>query len=194
MGIYEMQGNGLREVSNPSEILISTRPQALSGIAIAAIMEGMRSMLIEVQALVTTAVYGTPQRSATGFDLRRLNMLLAVLEKRIGFPMGNKDIFLNMAGGIRVDDPAADLAIVSTLISSLEDHIIPPRAVFTGEVGLSGEIRPVNRIEQRLSEADKLGFECIYLSSGNLKGIDRKKFNCRLIEVNKVEELLRLLF
>ncbi len=194
MGIYEMQGNGLREVSNPSEILISTRPEALSGIAIAAIMEGMRSMLIEVQALVTTAVYGTPQRSATGFDLRRLNMLLAVLEKRIGFPMGNKDIFLNMAGGIRVDDPAADLAIVTTLISSLEDKIVDPRAVFAGEIGLSGEIRPVNRIEQRISEADKLGFEHIYLSSGNMKGIDRKKFNCRLIEVNKVEELVRLLF
>ncbi len=194
MGIYEMQGNGLREVSNPSEILISTRPEALSGIAIAAIMEGMRSMLIEVQALVTTAVYGTPQRSATGFELRRLNMLLAVLEKRIGFPMGNKDIFLNMAGGIRVDDPAADLAIVTALISSLEDKTVAPLAVFAGEVGLSGEIRPVHRIEQRISEADKLGFEQVYLSSGNLKGIDRKKFNCRLIEVNKVEELVRLLF
>ncbi len=194
LGIYEMQGSGLREVSNPSEILLSSRTEQLSGIAIAAIMEGMRSMLIEVQALVTTAVYGTPQRSATGFDLRRLSMLLAVLEKRSGFPLGNKDIFLNMAGGIRVDDPAADLAIVTALISSVEDQKVPPSAVFTGEVGLSGEIRPVNRIGQRISEADKLGFERIYLPAQNLKGLEVKNYQCEIVPVNKVEELVRLLF
>ncbi|MEL6719644.1 MAG: DNA repair protein RadA [Bacteroidota bacterium] len=194
MGIYEMQANGLREVSNPSELLLSQTDEELSGSAISATMEGMRPMLIETQALVSTAVYGNPQRSATGFDLRRLSMLLAVLEKRCGFAFGQNDVFLNIAGGIKVDDPAIDLAIVSALISSLEDIAIPEQVCFAGEVGLSGEIRSVNRIEQRIQEADKLGFKQIFISKYNTKGLDASRYKIKLVQIGKVEELYRLLF
>jgi DNA repair protein RadA/Sms len=194
MGIYEMQANGLREVSNPSELLLSQKDDDLSGSAIAATMEGMRSMLIETQALVSRAVYGTPQRSATGFDLRRLSMLLAVLEKRGGFPYGQHDVFLNIAGGIKVDDPAIDLAIVSALISSLEDVAIPTNICFAGEVGLSGEIRAVNRIEQRIQEADRLGFRSIYISKYNTKGLDFDRYKIKVKTIGKLEELYQDLF
>ena len=194
MGIYEMQAGGLREVSNPSELLLSQKEEDLSGSAVAATMEGLRSMLIETQALVSNAVYGTPQRSATGFDLRRLSMLLAVLEKRGGLPFGQNDVFLNIAGGIRVDDPAIDLAIVSALISSLEDIAIPSNVAFAGEIGLSGEIRAVNRIEQRIQEADRLGFREFYLSRYNLKGLDPGKFAIKLNPIGKIEELYTRLF
>ncbi|MCB9080571.1 MAG: DNA repair protein RadA [Lewinellaceae bacterium] len=194
MGIYEMQTGGLREVSNPSELLLSQKDEDLSGSAVAATMEGMRPMLIETQALVSKAVYGTPQRSATGFDLRRLSMLLAVLEKRGGFPFGQSDVFLNIAGGIRVDDPAIDMAIVAALISSLEDVAIPPKICFAGEIGLSGEIRAVNRIEQRIQEADRLGFKEIYISKYNLKGLDPKRFQIAIKPLGKLEELYRTLF
>lgn len=194
MGIYEMQANGLRQVSNPSELLLSQTDEELSGSAIAATMEGMRPMLIETQALVSTAVYGNPQRSATGFDLRRLSMLLAVLEKRCGFAFGQNDVFLNIAGGIKVDDPAIDLAIVSALISSLEDVAIPEQVCFAGEIGLSGEIRSVNRIEQRIQEADKLGFKQIFISKYNTKGIDQSRYQIKIMQLGKVEELYRLLF
>ena len=194
MGIYEMQANGLREVSNPSELLLSQKDEDLSGSAIAATMEGMRPMLIETQALVSTAVYGNPQRSATGFDLRRLSMLLAVLEKRVGFPFGQNDVFLNLAGGIRVDDPAIDLAIVSALISSLQDVSVPADVCFAGEVGLSGEIRSVNRIEQRIQEADRLGFKRIFISKYNIKGLDPERFGIRIVTIGKIEELYRGLF
>ncbi|MCK4287879.1 MAG: DNA repair protein RadA, partial [Bacteroidales bacterium] len=174
LGIYEMQDSGLREVSNPSEILISQRDENVSGVAIAATLEGMRPMLIEVQALVSSAAYGTPQRSSTGFDLRRLNMLLAVLEKRSGFRLGIKDVFLNIAGGIKVDDPAIDLTVISAILSSNEDFPIDQKICFSAEVGLSGEIRPVNRIEQRIGEAEKLGFEQILISKYNKKGLNLK--------------------
>lgn len=194
MGIYEMQASGLREVSNPSELLLSQTDEELSGSAVAATMEGMRPMLIETQALVSKAVYGNPQRTATGFDLRRLSMLLAVLEKRCGFPFAQNDVFLNIAGGIKVDDPAIDLAIIGALISSLEDIAIPDQACFAGEVGLSGEIRSVNRIEQRIQEADKLGFQQIFISKYNTKGLDSERYNIKIQKVGKVEELLRLLF
>ncbi len=194
MGIFEMQANGLREVSNPSELLLSQKDEDLSGSAIAATMEGMRPMLIETQALVSTAVYGNPQRSATGFDLRRLSMLLAVLEKRVGFPFGQNDVFLNLAGGIRVDDPAIDLAIVSALISSLQDVSVPADVCFAGEVGLSGEIRSVNRIEQRIQEADRLGFKKIFISKYNIKGLDSERFGIRIVTIGKIEELYRALF
>ncbi|MFK7980062.1 MAG: DNA repair protein RadA [Saprospiraceae bacterium] len=194
MGIYEMLANGLREVSNPSELLLSQKDEELSGSAVAATIEGMRPMLIETQALVSTAVYGTPQRTATGFDLRRLSMLLAVLEKRCGFLYGQQDVFLNMAGGLKVVDPAIDLSIVSALISSLEDIAIPSSICFAGEVGLSGEIRAVSRIEQRIQEADKLGFKQIFISKYNLKGLNREKFDIEIIDIGKIEELYRLLF
>ncbi len=194
MGIYEMQSDGLREVKNPSELLISQKDEDLSGSAIAATVEGMRPMLIETQALVSTAVYGTPQRSATGFDLRRLSMLLAVLEKRGGLPFGQNDVFLNIAGGIRVDDPAIDLAIVSALISSLDDVALPSKICFAGEVGLSGEIRSVNRIEQRIQEADKLGFEQIFISKYNIKGLNPAKFKVEIVPISKLEELYKILF
>lgn len=194
LGIYEMNDKGLRQVSNPSEILLGQREEQLSGIGIAAMLEGMRPMLIEVQALVTPAVYGTPQRSSTGFDLRRLHMLLAVLEKRCGFALGSRDVFLNIAGGLRVDDPAIDLAIVCALISSFEDQVIDTQTVFAGEVGLSGEIRAVTRIEQRIAEADKLGFGTIYVSKQNLKGLDLSRFRISVEGVNKVEELYARLF
>ncbi|HLC82722.1 MAG TPA: DNA repair protein RadA [Bacteroidia bacterium] len=194
LGIYEMQGSGLREVSNPSEILITAREELVSGVAIAATMEGMRPMLIETQALVSSAAYGTPQRSSTGFDLRRLSMLLAVLEKRCGFRLGVKDVFLNIAGGIKVEDPGIDLALVCAVLSSNEDMPISPKVCFAGEVGLSGEIRPVNRIDQRISEAEKLGFEHIFISKYNKKGLDLKSFHIKITMVGKIEEVFSLLF
>ncbi len=194
LGIYEMQASGLREVSNPSELLLSQTDEELSGSTVAATMEGMRPMLIETQALVSTAVYGTPQRSATGYDLRRLGMLLAVLEKRCGFPFGQNDVFLNLAGGIRIEDPGIDLAIVSALISSLNDVAVPKDVCLAGEVGLSGEIRAVARIEQRISEADRLGFKQIYISKYNTKGLDSKRFTIEVKTVGKMEELYRALF
>ena len=194
LGIFEMQNTGLREVSNPSEILLSQRDENLSGVAIASTIEGLRPMLIETQALVSSAAYGTPQRSATGFDLRRLSMLLAVLEKRCGFRLGAKDVFLNIAGGIRVDDPAIDLAVVSAVLSSGEDIPIDPKISFSAEVGLSGEIRPVNRIDQRISEADKLGFEKIIISKYNQKGIELPKSGIQVIPVKKIEEVFSYLF
>jgi len=194
MGIYEMNGDGLREVTNPSEILITNRENATSGVAISATMEGNRPMLIETQALVSSAAYGTPQRSSTGFDLRRLSMLLAVLEKRCGFKLGIKDVFINIAGGIRVEDPGIDLALVCAILSSNEDLPIPQTVCFAAEVGLTGEIRPVNRIEQRISEAEKLGFEKIYISSFNLKGLSLKNFKIEIIAVSKMEEAFSTLF
>lgn len=194
MGIYEMQSAGLREVSNPSELLLSQKDEELSGCAVAATMEGMRPMLIETQALVSKAVFGTPQRSATGFDMRRLSMLLAVLEKRCGYFFSINDVFLNLAGGIRVEDPAIDLAIVVSLISSLQDVSIPSNICFAGEVGLSGEIRAVQRVEQRISEADRLGFKEIYVSKYGMKGIDPGRFGIRIQTLGKVEELKRALF
>lgn len=194
LGIYEMQNSGLREVSNPSEILLSQREENMSGVSIAATIEGMRPLLIETQALVSTAAYGTPQRSTTGFDTRRLNMLLAVLEKRSGFRMSIKDVFLNIAGGLRVDDPATDLAVVSAILSSSEDVPISQKDCFAAEVGLSGEIRSVNRIDQRISEADKLGFERIFISRYNFKGLEQDKFNIQLVPVGKIEEVVKRLF
>ncbi|MCG8329536.1 MAG: DNA repair protein RadA [Chitinophagales bacterium] len=194
LGIYEMQANGLREVPNPSELLLSQKDEDLSGSAIAATIEGMRPMLIESQALVSTSVYSAPQRSATGFDLRRLSMLLAVLEKRNGLPFAQNDVFLNIAGGLKVDDPAIDLAIVSALISSLEDVSIPTTVCFAGEVGLSGEIRAVNRIEQRIQEANRLGFEEIFISKYNTKGLDPDRYSIRIRTIGKIEELYKALF
>ncbi|MCB0641839.1 MAG: DNA repair protein RadA [Phaeodactylibacter sp.] len=194
LGIYEMQTAGLRAVENPSELLLSQKEEELSGSAIAATLEGLRPMLIETQALVSRAVYGTPQRSATGFDLRRLSMLLAVLEKRCGLPIGQHDVFLNIAGGIRVDDPAIDLAILCALISSMEDISISSKSCFAGEVGLSGEIRAVNRIEQRIQEAARLGFETIYISKYNLKGLDPSRYGIRIKTFSQVNELFTDLF
>lgn len=194
LGIYAMQSSGLREVSNPSEILLSQRDEELSGITIAATLEGARPMLIETQALVSVAAYGTPQRSATGFDTKRMNMLLAVLEKRCGFRLSAKDVFLNIAGGIKVEDPAIDLAIMAAIISSHEDIFISSKICFAAEVGLSGEIRAVNRIEQRISEAEKLGFEKIFISNYNLKGLNKDKFRIQIITVSKIEEVFSLLF
>ncbi len=194
LGIFEMQNTGLREVSNPSEILLSQRDDNLSGVAIASTIEGLRPMLIETQALVSSAAYGTPQRSATGFDLRRLGMLLAVLEKRCGFKLGAKDVFLNIAGGIKVDDPAIDLAVVTSILSSGEDIPVDPKVCFAAEVGLSGEIRPVNRIDQRITEAEKLGFEKIIISKYNQKGLVLNKGGIQIIPVNKIEEVFSKLF
>lgn len=195
IGIYEMDGGGLREVPNPSEVLLSHIDEALSGIAIGCTMEGLRPLLIETQALVSSAVYGTPQRSATGFDLRRLNMLLAVLEKRCGFRIGTKDVFLNLAGGIKVEDPSLDLAVICAVLSSSEDIPLPSRVCFAGEVGLSGEIRPVSRIDQRIGEAEKMGFHEIYVSAHNKQSAESKnKTGIRVIEVSKVEEMFRMLF
>lgn len=194
LGIYEMRQNGLRQVSNPSELLMTQNHEGLSGVAIAAAIEGMRPFLIETQALVSTAVYGTPQRSATGFDLRRMNMLLAVLEKRAGFKLGQKDVFLNIAGGLKVNDPAIDLAVISSILSSSLDIAIEPGTCMAGEVGLSGEIRPVNRIEQRIMEAEKLGFSRILIPHNNLKGFDTAKSKIQIIQVKKVEEAFRQLF
>jgi DNA repair protein RadA/Sms len=194
LGIYEMQDTGLREVSNPSEILLSQRDEDVSGITIAATIEGLRPMLIETQALVSSAAYGTPQRSSTGFDTKRLNMLLAVLEKRSGFRLASKDVFLNIAGGIKVDDPAIDLAVVAAVLSSNEDLPVDSKSCFAAEVGLSGEIRAINRVDQRISEAEKLGFERIFISKYNLKGIDPKRFPIRIIPIKKITDLYSHLF
>lgn len=194
LGIFEMNANGLREVNNPSEILLSQREDHVSGVAIAAMIEGLRPMLIETQALVSTAAYGTPQRSGTGFDLRRLNMLLAVLEKRSGFRLSAKDVFLNIAGGIRVEDPAIDLAVIAAILSSGEDIPIDTKSAFAAEVGLSGEIRAVGRIEARITEADKLGFEKIYISKYNAKGLDQQKFTIEIVPVASVNQLFAKLF
>lgn len=191
LGIFEMNTNGLREVSNPSEILLSQREEIVTGISIAATLEGMRPMMIETQALVSTAAYGTPQRSCTGFDTRRLNMLLAVLEKRAGFRLSSKDVFLNIAGGIRVDDPAIDLAVVAAILSSNEDIAISNRYAFAAELGLSGEIRSVNRIEARIAEADKLGMEKIFVSKYNCRNIDTSKFNVEIVHLATIGELAK---
>ena len=193
LGIYEMLGAGLRPVENPSEILISNSNQNLSGIAIASTIEGMRPLLVEVQALVSSAAYGTPQRSSTGFDSKRLNMLLAVLEKRCGFKLGAKDVFLNIAGGIKVDDPALDLAVAMAVLSSNADLAIPKTIAFAAEIGLSGEIRAVNRLEQRLSEVAKLGYEKVIVSSFS-KGIDFKKNKLEIIRCAKIEEVVKNVF
>jgi len=194
LGIYEMSGEGMRGVNNPSEILISQKEDRLSGIAIAASLEGMRPLLIEVQALVTQSVYGTPQRTVSGFDLRRLQLLLAVLEKRGGFHFGMKDVFLNIAGGLKVEDPSIDLAVLCALLSSFEDIPLPHLTCFAGEVGLSGEIRAVNRIEQRIAEAEKLGFEKILVSKYNQKGLNLQKFNIEIISMGRVDEVYQYLF
>ncbi|HNR15085.1 MAG TPA: DNA repair protein RadA [Chitinophagaceae bacterium] len=194
LGIYEMTDEGMRGVLNPSEILITQKEDQLSGIAIAATIEGMRPLLIEVQALVTQSVYGTPQRTVSGFDLRRLQLLLAVLEKRGGFHFGMKDVFLNIAGGIKVEDPSIDLAVLCALLSSYEDVTVPQHICFAGEVGLSGEIRAVNRIEQRIAEAEKLGFEKIIVSKYNQKGLAKQKFNIEVVMMGRVEEVYRYLF
>lgn len=194
IGIYEMVQKGLKEVKNPSEMLLSeNRDEEMSGIAIGVTIEGVRPFMVEVQALVSSAAYGTPQRAVTGFDQRRLNMLLAVLEKRARFKLGQKDVFLNMAGGLKVADPAIDMAVVASIMSSNFDVAVSRKTVFIGEVGLSGEIRTVTRIEQRVAEAEKLGFECVVIPKGNLKGV-KDKFTIRIVEVGKVEELLRFLF
>ena len=194
LGIFEMHANGLREVTNPSEILLSQRDEEVSGVAIAAMVEGLRPMLIETQALVSTAAYGTPQRSGTGFDMRRLNMLLAVLEKRAGFRLSAKDVFLNIAGGIRVDDPATDLSVLASILSSSEDIPIDSKSCFAAEVGLSGEIRAVNRIEARIAEADKLGFARIFISKYNYKGLDTSKYKIEIVAVATVNQLFEALF
>ena len=194
LGIYEMRQNGLREVNNPSELLLTQNHDGLSGVCIAAAIEGARPFFIETQALVSSAIYGTPQRSSTGFDTRRMNMLLAVLEKRAGFKIIQKDVFLNIAGGLRVSDPAIDLATISAILSSNLDIAIDRSYCMTGEVGLSGEIRPVNRIEQRIREAEKLGFSRIIVPANNLKDFDTSKCQLEIIQVRKVEEAFRQLF
>jgi DNA repair protein RadA/Sms len=194
IGIFEMRGNGLREVANPSEMLITANEEGLSGIGIGATIDGIRPFLIEVQALVSSAVYGTPQRSCTGFDGRRLNMLLAVLEKRAGFKLSAKDVFLNIAGGLKVDDPAIDLAVIAAIMSSNIDTTIHHQYCFSGEVGLSGEIRPISRVEQRIQEAQKLGFTKIFVAGANRKGIDIANMSIQVVFVNKVEQLFKALF
>ena len=194
LGIYEMTGDGMKVVSNPSEILIAQRDDALSGSAIAATLEGMRPLLIEVQALVTQSVYGTPQRTVSGFDLRRLQLLLAVLEKRGGFMFGTKDVFVNIAGGLKVEDPSIDLAVICALLSSYEDVPLHHHTCFAGEVGLNGEIRAVNRIEQRIAEAEKLGFEKIFVSKYNKKSFNPKGFKIEVIMVGQVHEVYQALF
>jgi DNA repair protein RadA/Sms len=194
LGIYEMLQNGLRQVSNPSELLLTQDHDGLSGIAISSAIEGVRPFLVETQALVSTAAYGTPQRSATGFDQRRLNMLLAVLEKRVGFKLMQKDVFINIAGGLRVTDLAMDLSVIAAVLSSNVDTPIESGWCMAGEVGLSGEVRPINRIEQRIAEAEKLGFSDMIIPKYNLQGFDAKKFHIRLHPVRKVEEALRELF
>ena len=194
LGIYEMQQNGLRQVSNPSELLLSQDHEGLSGVAISSAIEGVRPFLVETQALVSSAAYGTPQRSATGFDQRRLNMLLAVLEKRVGFKLMQKDVFINIAGGLRVTDLAMDLSVIAAVLSSNVDTAIEAGWCMAGEVGLSGEVRPVNRIEQRIAEAEKLGFAHMIIPAHNLKGFDKRKYKIELHPVKKVEEALRTLF
>lgn len=194
LGIYEMMEQGMRGVSNPSELLITQKEEQLSGIAIAATIEGMRPLLIEIQALATQSVYGTPQRTVTGFDLRRLQLLLAVLEKRGGFHFGVKDVFLNIAGGLKIEDPSIDLAVLCALLSTYEDTPLSPHICFAGEVGLSGEIRAVSRVEQRIAEAEKLGFEKIFVSKYNLKGLNNQRFNIEVMPVGRVEEVYQYLF
>ena len=194
LGIYEMQQNGLRQVSNPSELLLTDNHDGLSGVAISSAIEGVRPFLVETQALVSTAAYGTPQRAATGFDQRRLNMLLAVLEKRVGFKLAQKDVFVNIAGGLRVTDLAMDLSVIAAVLSSNVDTPIDAGWCMAGEVGLSGEVRPVARIEQRIAEAEKLGFNDIIIPKYNLQGLDTKKFKIQVHPVRKVEEALRALF
>jgi len=194
LGIYEMHGAGLRQVNNPSEILISQRDEPVSGIAIGSMMEGNRPLLIEIQSLVSVATYGTPQRSSTGFDSKRLQMLLAVLEKRGGFRLGVQDVFLNVAGGLRVEDPAIDLSVIASLVSSYEDKFIPASVAFAAEVGLGGEVRAVNRIESRIAEAEKLGFKKIYISKYNSKGLDLERSKIRIIPVAHLDQLFMDLF
>jgi DNA repair protein RadA/Sms len=194
LGIYEMTGEGMRGVTNPSEILITQKEEQLSGSAIAASMEGLRPLLIEVQALVTQSVYGTPQRTVSGFDLRRLQLLLAVLEKRGGFHFGVKDVFINIAGGLKVEDPSIDLAVICALLSSYEDVPLSQQICFAGEVGLNGEIRAVNRIEQRIAEAEKLGFEKIIVSKYNKKSFNSKQFNIEVVSLGRVDEVYQYLF
>lgn len=194
LGIYEMRHDGLRQVSNPSELLLTDNREGLSGVAISCSIEGVRPFLIETQALVSTAAYGTAQRSTTGFDGRRLNMLLAVLEKRVGFKLAQKDVFLNIAGGLRVTDPAIDLSVVAAVLSSNGDMPIEGDVCMAGEVGLSGEIRPVSRIEQRIAEAEKLGFKRILIPSHNMNGLDKKKYKIELVPVRRVVEAVRELF
>ena len=194
IGIFEMQGDGLREVENPSEFLLSQRDETLSGCAVAATLEGARPMFIEVQSLVSSAVYGTPQRNANGFDFRRLSMLLAVLEKRCGFKLGAKDVFLNIAGGIRVSDPAIDLAVACSVLSSNVDMPISPRYCFAAEMGLSGEVRSVSRVEHRIAEADRLGFEKIFVSKYNARSLKKKRFGIEIVEVSVIEDAFRALF
>lgn len=194
LGIFEMRQDGLREVTNPSEMLLSEEHEGLSGVAITAAIEGIRPFLIEIQSLVSSAVYGTPQRSATGFDTRRLNMLLAVLEKRMGFKLSQKDVFINVAGGMKINDPASDLATMAAVLSSNFDMPIEGRVAMTGEVGLSGEIRPVGRIEQRIAEAEKLGFHTMLIPKGNSKSLSFQPKHMRIIPVNKVEDAFRILF
>lgn len=192
IGIYEMISSGLKEIKNPSEILITKKFEELSGNSVAVTLEGNRPMLLEIQALVSTAVYGTPQRSSTGFDSKRLNMLLAVLEKRAGFQLGSKDVFLNITGGIKTDDPALDLAVVASILSSNEDIAISEHYCFAGEIGLSGEIRPVAQVEQRITEAEKLGYEKIFIS--NLNKLPKKKFGIKVEEISKIEDFVESLF
>ena len=194
IGIYEMVQTGLKQVPNPSALLLSTHDQELSGVAVTATVEGIRPILLEAQALVSTAAYGTPQRSATGFDTRRLNMLLAVLEKRAGFRLASKDVFLNIAGGIRVNDPALDLGVVMAVLSSNVDVPLPRGTLFSGEVGLSGEIRAVARLEQRIAEAEKLGFKCIYAPAGNKKGLSRIPARINVAFVSRITEICQALF
>lgn len=194
LGIYEMQGSGLREVSNPSEIMLSQRDTPVSGVAIAAMLEGARPLLIEVQALVGTSAFGNPQRTTTGFDGKRLNMLLAVLEKRFGFRLSAQDVFVNIAGGLRVEDPAIDLSVAAAIISSQQDIPLPSNVAFAGEVGLSGEIRAVNRIDQRISEAAKLGFDGVFISKYNAKGLEVKKYDIAIRPLASLEDLFRALF
>jgi DNA repair protein RadA/Sms len=193
LGIYEMSGVGLREVRNPSEILISQRDEIISGITIGATVEGNRPLLVEIQSLVSIATYGTPQRSSTGFDSKRLNMLLAVLEKRGGFRLGTQDVFLNIAGGFKVEDPAIDLAVCTSIISSYNDRAISPAICFAAEVGLGGEIRAVQRVENRISEAEKLGFKKIFISKYNKKGLDLKRYKIEIITVAKMDEVFDLI-
>src|SRR3954452_16562575 len=194
LGIYEMTGEGMRSVTNPSEILITQKEEQLSGSGIAATLEGLRPLLVEVQALVTQSVYGTPQRTVTGFDLRRLQLLLAVLEKRGGFHFGVKDVFINIAGGLKVEDPSIDLAVICALLSSFDDIPIPQKVCFAGEVGLNGEIRAVNRIEQRIAEAEKLGFKKIIVSKYNQKGMGKNQFKIEIVALTRVDEVYRYLF
>lgn len=194
IGIYEMYQRGLREVANPSEMLLSQSDEELSGVAVGVTLDGIRPFLIETQALVSTAAYGTPQRSVTGFDGKRMNMLLAVLEKRVGFKLAQKDVFLNIAGGLKVNDPALDLAVICAILSSNVDMSIPRGVCMSGEVGLSGEIRPTTRMEQRIMEAEKLGMNTIIIPKNNLKGIDTSRLKIKIVEVSKVEEAFRVLF